>query len=104
MVCGTILTFFRIQFTIEVFYNILKRRSLAPSQLGQVKRKFDDEDNDPSWSEKNKRGSKNKKPTVVDRSTEFLSPFRKPLTQCSLSALEPNSPTTESGSTFHVNI
>ncbi|XP_057371515.1 DNA repair and recombination protein RAD54-like [Daphnia carinata] len=74
------------------------RRSMAPSQLGQVKRKYDDEDDDPAWSEKKKSG-KNKKTQVVDRTTEFLSPYRKPLTQCSLSVVEGNSET--SGSTFH---
>lgn len=67
--------------------------------MGQVKRKYDDEDDDPSWADKKKAG-KNKKTQVVDRATEFLSPFRKPLAQRSAPVVEPNS---ETGSTFHVH-
>lgn len=78
----------------------LQRRSLAPSKLGQVKRKYDDEDDDPAWSDK-KKGGKNKKTQVVDRATEFLSPYRKPLAQCSLSVVTPNSELPE-GTSFHV--
>ena len=73
---------------------------MAPSQLSQVKRKYEDEDDDPAWSDK-KKGGKNKKTQVVllDRASEFLSPFRKPLAQCSL----PVATNSEmSGSTFHV--
>ncbi len=70
---------------------------MAPSQLVQVKRKYD-EDDDPAWSEK-KKGGKNKKTQIIDRASEFLSPFRKPLAQCSL-PVETNSEM--AGSSFHV--
>jgi len=71
---------------------------MAPSQLGQVKRKYENEDDDPVWSEK-KKGGKNKKTEIIDRASEFLSPFRKPLAQCSL-PVETNSEM--AGSSFHV--
>ena len=85
----------------QFFVVVFQRRSLAPSQIGQVKRKFD-EDDDPSWSEK-KKGSKNSKKTqLVDRATEFLSPFRKPLAQCSLSVVQTSNLSESDGLTFHV--
>lgn len=62
-----------------------------------MKRKFD-EDDDPCWSRKRK-SEKNSKAHVIDRAAEFLSPFRKPLAQCSISMDETNS---IPGSTFHV--
>jgi len=66
---------------------------LAPSKLGVCKRKFQDEDEDPSWTLK---GNKKKLIEIKDRPSEYLSPFRKPLQQCSTEV-----PTGEDSS-FHV--
>ena len=57
--------------------------SMAPSQLGQVKRKYCEDEDDPAWSGK-KKGGKNKKTQIIEKASEFLCPFRKPLAQCSL--------------------
>lgn len=59
--------------------------------MGLVKRKLNDEDDDPSWTGDKKRGAKNKKvEKTMDRQTEFFSPYRKPLAQCSLTSVEEN--------------
>ena len=72
---------------------------MAPSKIGVVKRKFENEDDDPSWSEK---GNKKKLVQIKDRTTEFLSPFRKPLKQCSLTEAQSNLEAGETNNSFHV--
>jgi len=61
------------------------------------------DDDDEEWTE-NKKGGKNKKKqsSLVKDPTEFMSPFRKPLAQSSLSVNLPTGHDSD-GNSFHVS-
>lgn len=75
---------------------------MAPSKQNiQLKRKLDDDD-DEEWTNNKKGKNKKKQSPLVNDPTQFMSPFRKPLAQCSLPMNLPSGGSGD-GTSFHVS-